>query len=78
MERTKLMWTPRERCTPEQDRQMKIPSGIEHHCGAGTAAGQTRLGDTAHAPSQSAQVELAPCFIRSRSTPVYCAILAKF
>ena len=35
MERTKEMWTPRERWRPAQVRQMKVPNLGEAHCGEG-------------------------------------------
>jgi len=42
-ERTKEMCTPRPRCTPAQDRQMKTPNFGDAHCGFGALQSQQLL-----------------------------------
>jgi hypothetical protein len=43
MERTNEMCTPRPRCTPAHDRQMKMPNLGDAHCGEGALQSQQRL-----------------------------------
>ena len=55
MLRTKDIWTPRPRCNPAQERQMKVPNLGEAHCGEGAL--------------QSTQVVFPGSFWRVRSCP---------
>src|SRR3569833_501754 len=43
MERTNEMCTPRPRCTPAHDRQMKMPNLGDAHCGDGALQSQHML-----------------------------------
>jgi hypothetical protein len=43
MLRTKDMCTPRPRCTPAHDRQMKMPNLGDAHCGLGAPQSQQTL-----------------------------------